>query len=172
MHSEMQQIGKYMRAHYANVAPGSLWMGTASTSNLDLDFPGQVIDRLAFSRRYRGALAFASVDLTVASSALLTLEAGIQDAAATSGPWADVARSTGLLVGTAVSSDAAPIGAAPQVGVDLSGAKRYIRPVFKLKSLTGATSSGQAALATLGLILAGADELPVDSFVSNLLAQG
>ena len=150
------------RAAYASTGFVSYGVGGTSTHVADDKF-GNLIDRFSYARRYRGALVFSACELTVASCCVLTLSQGMQDAAATSGPWADVGSRVTNTIGTPTSSDTAPTIAAPQAGVNLSGARRYVRSVFQIATLASATSSGQTvAIQGQQVVLMSADELPTD----------
>jgi len=177
MHSELMDPNSVLKAVYSTSTDVSIALGGTSTSVGDLDFVGASVDRLMFARRYRSALIVVAADLTLASSAIVTVNVGMQDAAASSGAWSNLPGTTSTgrratIIGTAASSDSAPAGAVFQAGVSLVGARRYIRPVMQVTTLSGATSSGQIVLAKSPIfVMAGADENPVDTFATLLSSQ-
>jgi hypothetical protein len=174
MRWDLNDPDSVMKAVISTSTAASLLIGGTSTSG---DFVGGVIDRFTYARRYRGALVTVGADLTIASSAILTLSLGFQDSAASSGPFVDLPGTTSTgrklhSVGNLTSSDAAPSLAAFQAGVNLSGARRFIRTVINISGIAGATSSGQT-LASRGDVVhfIGPDEYPPDRFPSSLSSQ-
>ncbi len=136
----------------------SYGLGGTST-HVDDDKFGELFDRLALSRRYKSVSVGAAFALTMATSAGLSFEAGIQDTAATSVGPSNFGSRTVTPVKLAGSTS--PARAHAQAGVNIQGAKRYIRTVSRLTAFAGATSSGQTALVNgLWATLGGGDETP------------
>ena len=122
---------------------------TAGGGGDGLEVDGEAVDRLG----YNSAMFGIQSQHTLAASETLTLEATVQEADATGGPWTDV--SSDAVRGTAaevVATGAVTDGTqVKKVAVNCAGLKRYIRLQMTPTFSAGATDTAKiSTTAVLG----------------------
>lgn len=167
-----KDIGRYVDYGVTVITPQSLTAGTSMTNTSGLStgqanaITGPVVDRLALPRLYRSCILSFSAEASVGPTFTASLAFKLQDAAASSGPFADYssgnqATGTGITLGSTSNAAASTIieggggttqnnaqalaGSADlfRLPIDLGAARRYLQVVAVPQTVS--SSSGYIA---------------------------
>ena len=172
MNYDINDFGKFYKALMTTAGEGSSYNTSAPGSSADV-VTGH-IDRFKLNRRYRGCMLAIPLNMTLGTGARVDANVRLQDAAGSTGPWADVVGANygttsaivSQILGGACSSAAGPTIGVLQASFNLQPARRYVRGVYNLGVQAGVATSSGTIIEVKGppvFVFGGGEEVPVDS---------